>query len=139
MAVINSFFFVVKRANLMAASMASVPELQRKARLGFRHDRQEPFEKAGAGVVVEGHGATDQLPGLFINGFNDPFVAVANIRHAVAADTVDILFAIDIPDLGTYPADEDKVALRVDVELVGLLQLYKTGHWMIVPFPLSAS
>ena len=85
------------------------------------------------------NGATDELSGLFFNGFNDPVVAVANIGDAVAANAIDIFFTIGVPDLGAFSADEHKVALGIDVELIGLFQFYEIAHWTMVPLPLKAS
>ena len=62
-----------------------------------------------------------------------------NIHDSMSCYAIDIFFTIGVPDLGAFSADEDKVALGIDVELIGLFQFYEIAHWTMVPLPLKAS
>ena len=94
------------RASLMAASLASAPEWQKKAQ-AVEGEALEGFGDAKLGFGVKLVAGTPEGAGLGGDGGDEGGVLVAEDGAAEAGEHVDILFAIGIPEEGALAADED--------------------------------
>src|SRR5262249_44494402 len=72
-------------------------------------------------VVVKDLGAADQRAGLFADGRDDRGVGVAEVGRALAADTVDVLVALGIPQPRALAAHDRDRPLGIDAAGVGCL------------------
>src|SRR5213080_3258625 len=88
---------VAARANLIAASTASEPELLRKTRFRFRGATESNFDEGRFRIGPERRADVDELLGLTRNGLDDRGVAVAEISDAEGGPAIDVLLARLVP------------------------------------------
>ena len=93
------------RASLIAASLASAPELQKNT-LPPRLDSRQALGQAHRGLGVEEVADVHQPPDLLAHGLDDARVAVAEVRHRDAAQEVEVLVALGVPQARALAAHE---------------------------------
>jgi hypothetical protein len=86
---------------------------QKESPHASRHRRPEFIEVGGPLIVVEYFGATNQLRRLVLDGGHHGRVGVSQIGGTLASHTVDVLFAIGIPQGGTQPTNDGNAALPI--------------------------
>jgi hypothetical protein len=69
-------------------------------------------------VVVKAIGASDKPLGLFGHGFYNDWIGMADVGHAVTANTVDILFAVGIPDSCAFASYQHQGLLGVQAAAI---------------------
>ena len=108
------------RASLMAASMASAPELQKNVLppnpVVAIHSASRRLR-----LGVPGVGHVDQLGGLLGDRLDQARVAVADARDGPAAEEVDVPLAVGVPDVRPLAAHGDaRQALVVADDVLGV-------------------
>ena len=103
---------VSSRANLTAASTASVPELHKKTRTHAGQPAQLLFSCCPA-VVVEHLRAGDQGLAWSAIACGHGRVGVPEVGRALPAHAVDVFVAVGVPQAGALPAHDGDRALGV--------------------------
>ncbi len=131
------------RASLIAASLASAPELQ-KYTLPPRLELDRLLREAHRGLAVEQVADVDQRTRLLGDRGDDLGVAVAEARDRDAAEEVEVLVALRVPQARALAAYELDGLARVGGDHARALELLQLGEAhaetsIFVPTPASVN
>ena len=114
----------------MAASLASVPELQKNACPPKLRSRQQ-LGPAALGLGVPGVGHVDQRGDLLLHGLDDRRGTMAQQVAAPAGEEIEIAVALGVPDVRAFAAHQrDRIAAVVgDDVLLEQLDRFRPNSW----------
>ena len=119
----------VRRVSLNAASLASVPELVKKTRpVGAPTSAEQPLGQLDLGLAGEEVGDVAEGAELVGDGRDQRRVGVAERVDGDAAEQVDVLLAVDVPDVGALTADEDELGRPEGVHQRAVVAVAATGR-----------
>ena len=98
----------LRRTTLSAASLASVPELQKKTRASACEEAEQLLGEQHAGLVDEEVAGVRDLADLVGDRRDDGGVRVAERGDRDARDQVEVAVAVGVPDLAALAAVEGK-------------------------------
>ena len=99
----------VRRVSLNAASLASVPELVKKTRPSAPTSARRRSASSTCGWVVKKLETWPSVVELLGDGGDERRVGMTECVDGDAAEEVDVLLAVDVPDVGALPAGQHEL------------------------------
>ena len=137
----------VRRLSLMAASIASAPELAKKTAepSGRPGERHQPLGQLDLALGGEQVGDVDGLAGLLADGADQGRVTVAEGVHGDATDQVEVAVAVDVPDVAPTPVGQhqwrepedphDRALVALEQLVVARAHQDSSSATIMVPIP----